>query len=114
RACSRSRVTYAESLRSDPETVAPSAWATIARPLMPAPPIPMKWSRRAAHGAAFIAAQSCQQRRRGETASSRRDGQVSPRRRLALIRGNDRVQRLPSVTRLDERLEIVEASAYAA
>jgi anti-sigma B factor antagonist len=35
-------------------------------------------------------------------------------RRLVLIRGNDMVQRLLSITRLDERLEIVEGGAYAA
>jgi len=35
-------------------------------------------------------------------------------RRFVLIRGNDMVQRLLSVTRLDERLEIVDASVYAA
>ena len=30
--------------RSDPVTLAPSAWATSARPLIPAPPIPTKCS----------------------------------------------------------------------
>jgi anti-sigma B factor antagonist len=35
-------------------------------------------------------------------------------RRLVLIRGNDMVQRLLSVTRLDERLEIVQDGAFAA
>ena len=38
----RSRSMYDDSARSEPVTVAPSACATSARPLIPAPPIPMK------------------------------------------------------------------------
>src|ERR671914_331230 len=44
-----------ESARSDPDTSAPSVRATSARPLIPAPPMPMKWMRRVPQGAEVIA-----------------------------------------------------------
>ena len=44
------RRTASRRARSEPVTDAPSAWATSARPLIPAPPIPTKCSRRPAHG----------------------------------------------------------------
>ena len=53
---SRSRATVGESARSEPLTVAPSAAPTSASPLIPAPPIPMKWSRRPAQGLASVTA----------------------------------------------------------
>ena len=46
----RSRAAYGEPVaRSDPVTVAPSACATSASPLIPAPPMPTKCSLRPAH-----------------------------------------------------------------
>src|SRR5215213_6164185 len=42
----RSRSMYEDSARSEPVTSAPSCRQTSARPLMPAPPIAMKWSLR--------------------------------------------------------------------
>src|SRR5437870_2278214 len=51
----RSSSQYADSERSDPVTDAPSACATRARPLIPAPPIPTKWSSRPAHSATVMA-----------------------------------------------------------
>ena len=49
------RARYGESgARSEPVTSAPSARATIARPLMPAPPMPTKCSRRPLQGGSLI------------------------------------------------------------
>ena len=45
------RSQYDDSAWSEPVTAAPSCFATSASPLMPAPPIPMKWSARPANGA---------------------------------------------------------------
>src|SRR5947207_15716154 len=51
---SRRRAVYDDSLRSEPVTSAPSARATSASPLMPAPPMPTKCRRRPAHGDALL------------------------------------------------------------
>ena len=54
---SRRRATYDDpALRSEPVTDAPRACATRARPLIPAPPIPTKCSRRPAHGSSGVTA----------------------------------------------------------
>src|SRR3954453_23769270 len=52
----RRRLQYGESARSEPVTSAPSARATRARPLMPAPPTPTKWILRPARASSLIAA----------------------------------------------------------
>ncbi len=54
--CRRSRETYEEGDRSDPLTSAPSACDTSARPLIPAPPMPTKWSFLPSKGASLIRA----------------------------------------------------------
>src|SRR5215208_1695333 len=70
----RRRSITGESTLSEPDTRAPSKWATSARPLIPAPPIPTKCRLRPANGASPISGSS----RQGEQLAGDPLGSVGP------------------------------------
>ena len=77
------RRTASRARGPSPVTLAPSAWATSARPLIPAPPIPTKCSRRPVHGIAHAPGSLAAVSRRAGSGQNPRGGGRPDRARRA-------------------------------